>query len=165
MQASLDALFGGLYGSSASDREPSHDLRSPTANTDDRLVLVVDDDREVNDLVKDMLETRGYRVDQAYDGEQGLVRAVNSTPDLLIVDVCMPHMDGGTLLEKVKRHPGLRDMPVVMITGLATKDVVDWSINAGTSDFIVKPIRLEVLLTKVARLLAFSSTNHRRDAI
>ncbi len=109
-------------------------------------ILVVDDDTEILDLLSRGLKFEGYEVESAQDGEKALSRFRESAPDLVLLDVMMPGMDG---LEVAREMRKLRDTPVLMLTA---KDAVTDKIaglDAGADDYVVKPFDFDELLARV----------------
>ena len=116
-------------------------------------VLIVDDDRQIRELLTELIEDEGYEVMAAADGASGL-EAVNSfAPDVVISDVVMPVLNGIELCRRIKQEPGTADVPVLLISGLRTaaEDSID-GLTAGADDYLEVPFRNEKLLVKVARL-------------
>jgi two-component system response regulator MprA len=112
----------------------------------DMRILVVDDDPEIRSLLKRGLAYEGYTVDLAEDGQQALEKALQTTPDLVILDVMMPGLDG---LEVAKRLRAGGDVPILLLTARgATSDKVA-GLDAGADDYLVKPFALEELLARV----------------
>ena len=118
---------------------------------DQKLILIVDDDRELVDAVRTMLERQGFKVIQAHDGHQGKQAIYNQRPDLVILDMMMPRMGGYPVLEHFR---GKADAPpVIMITaneGSRHKAYAEW---LGVIDYIRKPFAMERLLDVVNRML------------
>ncbi|MGQ0815052.1 MAG: response regulator transcription factor [Gemmatimonadota bacterium] len=116
-------------------------------------ILVVDDDPNSLDIVRTFLESRGYTVATATDGKEALAKMEEVQPDLILLDVMMPGMDGWEVARVVKNHPTFNDVRVIMLT--ARSDFTDKheGLRAGADDYIVKPIRLEELGKRVERNL------------
>src|SRR5215470_9239282 len=111
-------------------------------------ILVVDDELNLSILIQALLEHAGYQVILASGGEEALAHAAAGEPDLAIVDLLMPGMDGLTLLEHLLRqHP---DLPVLMLTGHGT---VAHAMQKGAYDFLTKPFDSTDLLTRVTKAL------------
>ncbi len=109
-------------------------------------ILAVDDDPEILDVISRGLKFEGYEVDIALDGEKALTRFRESAPDLVLLDIMMPGMDGLEVCREIRK---MRDTPVLMLTA---KDAVDDKIaglDSGADDYIVKPFVLEELLARV----------------
>ena len=119
---------------------------------DQKLILVVDDDRELVEGVRAVLERQGYKVIQAHDGHQGKQAIYNQQPDLVILDMMMPRMGGYPLLEHFRDKP--EAPPIIMITaneGSRHKAYAEW---LGVVDYIRKPFAMEKLMETVSRAFA-----------
>jgi DNA-binding response OmpR family regulator len=116
-------------------------------------ILVVDDDPNALDIVRTFLESRGYRVATAHDGNEALALLESVGPSLVLLDVMMPGMDGWEVARVIKNHPKFGDTRVVMLT--ARSDFTDKheGLRAGADDYIVKPIQLRELGERVERNL------------
>lgn len=115
-------------------------------------ILVVDDAVTVRAFSRRVLEADGFVVDEAVNGIEGLERAMATPPDLVIVDVNMRKMDGYTMLRVLRRDPGLRDVPAIMISTESKDSDREQALLAGANWYIVKPPRPEMLV-EAARLL------------
>lgn len=124
--------------------------------TQQSTVLLVDDDPEIVEAIRYALESSGFRVVVARDGNQGLALAERESPDLMILDMMMPKRSGFLVLEKLRR---LRDepLPVVMITANEGSRHKAYAELLGVSDYIRKPFPMERLLESVRKLLAEST--------
>jgi DNA-binding response OmpR family regulator len=116
-------------------------------------ILIVDDDPDSLDIVRTFLESRGYDVHTARDGKDGLVRLEEVEPDLVLLDVMMPGMDGWEVARVIKNHPEHGRTRVVMLTARSGFDDKQEGLRAGADDYIVKPIRLDELATRVEKNL------------
>ncbi len=116
-------------------------------------VLVVDDDLLVAELLQVHLETAGYVVRHASDGAAALRAVEAEPPDLVLLDVMMPDVDGWTVLSQVRSQPATSTLPVVLLTGksMPADQVRGW--NLGASGFLSKPFSAEDLLAKVDQVL------------
>ncbi|MGH7449422.1 MAG: response regulator transcription factor [Longimicrobiales bacterium] len=119
----------------------------------DITVLVVDDDPNALDIVRTFLEAKGYKVATAKDGTEALSLLEEVRPELVLLDVMMPGMDGWEVARIIKNHPRLGRTRVVMLT--ARSDFADKheGLRAGADDYIVKPIQLRELGERVERNL------------
>ena len=117
-------------------------------------VLVVDDDEEVSELTKFSLVNEGYEVTQAFDGLKGLQTARDLKPDLIVLDIDMPKMNGLELCREIRADKFLRLVPVIMLTGSRThpKDKVA-GIEIGADDYVLKPFVPEELCVRIKRLI------------
>ena len=121
-------------------------------------ILLVDDDADFIEATKTILESKPYEVIVANNGEEGLQKAREEKPDLILMDVIMPVKDGFTAAEQLKKDPQLRKIPTLMLTGFAEKGT-ETSIPASrgltleTEDYIDKPVSPEELLARVGKYL------------
>ncbi|MEO0458767.1 MAG: response regulator transcription factor [Cyanobacteria bacterium P01_A01_bin.114] len=116
-------------------------------------ILVIDDDPAILELVSVNLEMAGYDVSQAADGVKGQALAVQLLPDLVMLDLMLPKVDGLTVCQRVRRDERTSDIPILMLTALGqTQDKVD-GFNAGADDYLTKPFELEEMLARVRALL------------
>jgi putative two-component system response regulator len=117
------------------------------------VVLVADDKQENRALFVRLLTHEGYDVFTAADGESALAALERHRPDIVLLDVQMPRVDGFEVCRRVKLNPATRLTPVVMVTGLNQRDHRIKGINAGADDFIVKPFDTEELRARVRSLI------------
>lgn len=116
--------------------------------------LIVDDFQTMRRIVRNILRQLGFEnFDEAEDGEQAYVKLKDGGFDFVISDWNMPHVDGITLLKRVRSDPALKDMPFLMVTAEAEKDKVIEAIRSGVSNYVVKPFTAEVLKEKMDRIL------------
>jgi two-component system response regulator MprA len=118
-------------------------------------ILVVDDERAVRESLRRALELEGYDVELAGDGLEGLARVEESQPDVLILDVLMPGMDGLEMCRRLRR--GDNRLPVLMLTARDAVENRVAGLDAGADDYVTKPFALEELLARVRALLRRSS--------
>jgi two-component system chemotaxis response regulator CheY len=112
-------------------------------------VMTVDDSATVRQVLKMTLEGAGYEVLQAVDGVDALRKLANESVDMLVTDLNMPNMDGITLIREVRRDPGNRFLPIVMLTTESQPEKKHEGKSAGASGWIVKPFKPEQLLAVV----------------
>ena len=105
-------------------------------------ILIVDDDPRLLHVVSMYLTIEGYDVTTAADGEEGLAAMEAARPDLVILDVMMPGMDGLEACRRIKRDPSTRSIPVLMFTALSREDDIEAGRTAGADRFINKPFSL-----------------------
>jgi two-component system, OmpR family, response regulator RpaA len=116
-------------------------------------ILVIDDDAAISEIVCINLEMAGYEVKQAPDGIQGQAMAIQMMPDLIMLDLMLPKVDGYTVCQRLRRDERTADIPVVMLTALSqTQNKVD-GFNAGADDYLTKPFEIEEMLARVRALL------------
>ena len=120
-----------------------------------RRVLVVDDDPDIRGLVRELLDRRGFAVTEARDGQEALRAFFADRPDLIVLDVTMPVLDGWKTLERIRE---LSDVPVVMLTAKATELEKTRGLRAGADDYVTKPFGKQELLARVDAVLRRSGT-------
>lgn len=118
-----------------------------------RVVLVADDDPDILDIVVYRLERSGYTVISARDGQEAFDLAVAHQPDLAVVDVMMPKLDGYELTRQLKTHPATESMRVIILTANAQEDDVTRGFEAGADDYIRKPFSPQELRVRVQAVL------------
>lgn len=131
-------------------------------------ILVADDDTFNLDLVREMLEREGLEVVSAADGRSALEEFVRSKPDLVLLDVTMPYMDGLEVCRHIKKDMEKRLIPVVLITGLSAVEDRVRGIKAGADDFLTKPFERIELVARVHSLLsrkAYTDELERAEAV
>ena len=121
-------------------------------------VLVVDDDPEIVDAVGEALQDDGYLVETATDGATALKRVLEAPPDLIVLDVRMPNLNGWEFCEIVRRQSHTRDVPVLFLTACSEVRDQITAMQVGGSDHLAKPFRLDVLREKVRCLTRASKT-------
>ena len=128
-------------------------------------ILVVDDEAGLTHLVKSILEHTGkYEVREANGGVQGLEQARMFRPDLVLLDILMPDMDGSEVAQQLKIDPTLRQVPVVFLTAAVTKDEVASERGGmiGGHPFLAKPVMIPELLSCIEKQLAAGNARRQR---
>ena len=116
-------------------------------------ILICDDDPLILDLLRHRLTARGYRVELARDGSEGLARVAKRRPDAIVLDAMMPRVDGFEVLRKLRENVETREIPVIILTPRRQeRDVLD-ALELGADDFLTKPFIPEELLSRIGRLL------------
>ena len=118
-----------------------------------KTVLVVDDYDDVRAITKKALESFGYRVIEAGSGAEAVRVAQAESPDLILMDLSMPNMDGFATIHHLRRLLGLRDVPVIALSAHTAREVREDALAAGCREFITKPVLLERLKAAVERYL------------
>jgi len=116
-------------------------------------VLIVDDEPNNVDFLEQALEDSGYQLITATNGQEALNKIQSEQPDLILLDLNMPIMDGFTVLAKVKEDPNLRDIPVIIISSEHESKSVVKGIKQGAEDYLTKPVNAELLVKKVKDFL------------
>lgn len=122
-------------------------------------VLVVDDEEDIVWAVGYALRDDGHSVRMAYDGGAALAMTRHQPPDLIVLDVTMPHMDGFSFCRQVRTDPGLAALPVLFLTGRNTVDDRVRGFDEGADDYLLKPFDLRELKARVRALLRRSQRN------
>jgi two-component system chemotaxis response regulator CheY len=117
------------------------------------LILIADDRASSRELLRTVLERAGYAVIEAEDGEQALERARTGNPDLILLDLQMPRLDGYAVLAALRQEPPFRKLPVLALTASAMRGDREKILEAGFTDYLAKPAGPEILRETVARLL------------
>ena len=118
-------------------------------------ILCVEDEPQMIDLIKLILETEGYEVIGAEGGQEGLRLMRSEKPDLILLDLMMPEMDGGDVFHHMKEEVELRDIPVIVVTAKAAPiDKVLWINVAKVDDYVTKPFGPRELVESVEKVLA-----------
>lgn len=120
-------------------------------------VLVVDDEPLTQDLLRLMLEPAGFRVTGAEHGLEALQKVQESKPDIMILDVMMPHMDGITVCRKIRSNPETADLPIVMLSGKTHLNAIEEGIEAGANRYLAKPMSRNDLIQNLREVLAETS--------
>jgi DNA-binding response OmpR family regulator len=115
-----------------------------------RRILVVDDDPDIRGLLRELLDRRGFTVTEARDGQEALRVFFDERPDLVVLDVAMPGLDGWKTLERIRE---LSDIPVIMLTAKATELEKTRGLQAGADDYVTKPFGRQELLARIEALL------------
>ena len=118
-----------------------------------KTVLIVDDETVVVEIAKRKLESLGFTVLYAYDGEDAMALLTSEKPDLIVLDVQMPRMNGYTFLTELRKHPNssVAATPVVVVTAYADNNPI--FVRHGIKAYLLKPLKLEQLVEKVQELL------------
>jgi CheY-like chemotaxis protein len=105
-------------------------------------------------LITDILESLNYSVIPAYDGQNGVLLAQSELPNLILMDLSLPLMDGWTATREIKKNEKLKAIPVIALTAHAMSGDRERALDAGCDDYVSKPINVPDLLVKIATLLA-----------
>ncbi|MDO8536539.1 MAG: response regulator [Candidatus Omnitrophota bacterium] len=116
-------------------------------------LLVVDDEKDFVDVISEWLETRGFDILRAFNGKEGMEKARADKPDLIILDVAMPEMNGYDMCRKLKIDEQFKNIPIIMLTAKFQPNDVTFGMGMGADAYLTKPLELEMLLHKVDDLL------------
>jgi len=143
----------------------TEDSPSPSGATPGGRILVVDDQPANLRAVSALLTRHGYEVVTAGNGEEALSLASAQVPDLLLLDMMMPGMDGFELLEQIQQHPELRKLPTIFLTAAQDRDMLLRAFDAGAVDYVTKPFIPEELLARVTAHVGLKLTRDRLERV
>lgn len=129
------------------------------ANEDRKKVLIADDNPVSRELIREILEYDQYEVIEAGDGGEALEKVRAHRPDLALLDIQMPVMDGNTVIQKIRADPALAQLPVAALTAYAMQGDRERALAAGFNSYITKPIEIPDFRAQVARLLGKREMN------
>lgn len=117
-------------------------------------VLLVEDEASLQRLIGYALQSKGYEVLVAVDGREGLDMARSESPDLILLDMVMPEMNGMEVLGALKKDTRLKDVPVLIVTASAQKEDAEKAISMGAAGYLIKPFHVPTLYDRVEQLLS-----------
>jgi DNA-binding response OmpR family regulator len=121
-----------------------------------KMILIVDDEATTAQLVKMVLKKQGYRVFTAGNGPEALRIADDLVPDLILLDIVLPGMDGFQVCQYIRKNPRTKSIPVIMFSGLDRPADQRKAFMVGGDDFLTKPVKMAELLEKVRTNLHFN---------
>lgn len=116
-------------------------------------ILVADDDEDLLGALDFVLKQKGYNVEQAKDGAETIVKTRKLKPDLILLDIMMPDLDGFTTCRELKNKEETKRIPIIMLTARGEAEDIKTAFKAGANDYIVKPFMMEKVLGKIEKLL------------
>lgn len=116
-------------------------------------ILIVDDESDIVSTIQYRLKFCKFDVITASNGKEGLEKTANERPDLILLDINMPVMDGHEMLERLKNHPDLKDIPVIMLTAYSDKRDIVKAAEFGIADYVTKPFDFTELMEKISTAL------------
>ena len=125
-----------------------------SSESNGKKILIVDDEQDIVETLKFMLEAQGYECFCAYDGENGLNMAKEIMPDLMILDVMMPKINGYKISRLLKYDNKYKDIPIIMVTARSQEDDKLLGQETGVNEYITKPFELDEVIAKVNEYLA-----------
>ncbi|MGH7659039.1 MAG: response regulator transcription factor, partial [Gemmatimonadales bacterium] len=131
------------------DDEPEAPVRGGGAT-----VLLVDDEDQLRKVMRDLLEKDGFVVAEARDGVEALDAVDRHAPDLIVLDLNLPGLDGYSVLQLIRSRPGTRDVPVIVLTAKGEEDNEVRVFELGADDFLTKPFRPRALSARLEAMLA-----------
>jgi len=116
-------------------------------------LLLIEDDKDIQELLRYNLSKEGYQIVQAFTGEEGLKAARGKSPDLIILDLMLPGMDGLEVCKLLKKEPKTEGIPVVMLTAKGEESDVVAGLEIGAEDYVLKPFSPKVLIARIRTVL------------
>ena len=116
-------------------------------------ILVIEDQEDNRRILRDLLTSVGYEIIEAVTGEEGVAMAETSRPDLILMDIQLPGIDGYEATRRVRAHPALRQVPIIAVTSYALSGDDVKAMEAGCTDYVPKPFSPRGLLAKVREYL------------
>ena len=124
-----------------------------TGNLAKPVILVVEDEAPLLTLLRYNLEKQGFRVEEAADGQEALLRVAEIKPDLILLDWMLPALSGLEVCRQIRRRPATRDLPIIMVTARTEDQDAVRALDMGADDYIAKPYAMEALLARIRALL------------
>src|SRR6476660_10590121 len=125
-------------------------------------ILIIEDDRDIAELVRRYLEKAGFAVDVKASGREGLVALTASPPDLLVLDLMLPHVGGGEICRAARANPATALIPIIMLTARAEEAERIAGFEIGADDYIAKPFSPNELVARVRALLRRAARSEER---
>lgn len=101
-------------------------------------ILIVEDDKFLRELISQKLLKEGYKIEQAVDGEEGVKKAKEIKPSIILLDLILPGIDGFEVLAKIKEDPDTKEIPVIILSNLGQREDVEKGLKLGASDYLIK---------------------------
>ena len=126
---------------------------------------MVEDEAPLLTLLRYNLERQGFRVEEAADGQEALLRVSEGRPDLVLLDWMLPSLSGLEVCRQLRRRPATRDLPIIMVTARTEDQDAVRALDTGADDYIAKPFTVEALLARIRALLRRSGPGSMREAL
>ncbi len=119
-------------------------------------ILVVDDERVIRRILHIMLVQAGWAVDEAADGLEAIQKIQDNQPDMVILDIMMPHIDGLSVLRLLRKNPKTADLPIIILSAKTDDKSVQKGLEMGATRYLTKPVGQEILINTVREVLEIS---------
>ena len=128
-------------------------------------ILVIEDDKDIRELITFNLKNDGFNVITSIDGEEGLEKTTFHNPDLILLDIMLPGINGFQFCSSIRKRKNFKDTPVIILTALGDEKNIVKGLEKGADDYITKPFSNKVLLARIKNVLKRNkrSTNHAND--
>jgi len=121
------------------------------------LILVTDDDADWRGLLRDVLSMEGFEIEEAPDGVQGVEKAKQIRPNVILLDIDMPNMNGWDACKHIKADPATKDIPVIFVSTHAQREDKEKGLAVGATDYLPKPVDIEQLVPVLKKLTGSST--------
>jgi two-component system cell cycle response regulator DivK len=128
-------------------------------------ILIAEDDMDLRNIIHDLLESSGFQTVQAANGQEALTLAAREKPDLLVLDLAMPELDGWQVAKILRQAPSTRDLPIIALTAHAMAGDCEKALQAGCDSYLAKPFVLADLVAEIHRLTERPSPKKTRPSI
>lgn len=135
------------------DKVSSQNVNKDSDTMSKSTILIVDDERDILDLIEYNLKKEGFVVVTAEDGEEGIEKARQVKPDLVLLDIMMPKMDGLEVIDLMRQDANLKDIPVIFLTARSDEKTEVKGLDRGADDFLTKPISTTKLVSRIKVVL------------
>ncbi|MCP5048268.1 MAG: response regulator [bacterium] len=150
----VEAHYNAIEGDNEEPKtKPDAPHEKGTGKQEKNVILVVEDHAEVRDYIRSPLEKSGYKVETAGDGEEGIAKAKEIIPDLIVSDIMMPKVSGEELCRELKKDIATSHIPIILLTAKASDDSVVNGLETGADDYITKPFKTHLLLARIKNLI------------
>ncbi len=126
-------------------------------------ILVVDDERVVRRVLSIMLTQAGWHVDQAADGFEAILMVQTKQPDVVVLDIMMPQMDGYEVLQVLRNEPETAELPVVILSAKMDDTAIKKGLDLGANRYLVKPVRQHILVQTIEEVLTGRDSDGKRE--
>lgn len=128
-------------------------------------ILIIEDEEHIVELIKFNLESNGYKVSYAFNGQDGIKRAEMEKPDLVLLDLMLPEVDGIDVCNRLKNNRDLKQIPIIMLTAKSSETDKIIGLEIGADDYITKPFSIRELLTRIKVILRrYQNTKPFKDS-
>jgi two-component system alkaline phosphatase synthesis response regulator PhoP len=128
-------------------------------------ILIADDNEANRELLEEYLVDLNCVTDTAEDGQQTMDKAISFEPDLILLDVMMPKLNGFEVCERIKTDPNLKKIMILMVTALDELGDIERAVDAGTNDFLTKPVKRIELVKRVENMLALKGMTDENERL
>jgi len=144
---------GGGRAAATATADPARDAAGAAGRKGRKRVLVVDDEKDLVDLISYNLQRNGYDAVSAYDGNTAIDLATREPPDLIVLDLMLPGLDGTEVARRLKSDSRTQHVPIVMLTAKAEETDVVVGLTLGADDYVTKPFSMKILLARLNSVL------------